>query len=102
MTWREFALVVPAQIPFALLILSGWEWLSHIVTLLLVVSAVTVIASLALVAIVLIRRLDYHFDTAIDLQPHIASAIVVAVAVMALLSGGRFLLEHFTGLQPLP
>lgn len=98
---RDLALLFPLQLPFALLVLSGWGWLSYPLSLLLVLSALAVVSSLALVAIVLFRRLDYTFGNATELQPTAAIALIAGVAVMALLSGGRFLLEHLLGVSPL-
>jgi uncharacterized membrane protein len=99
---RELPLLIVAQLPFALLALSGWGWLSLPMTLLLLLSALAVISSLALVAIVLFRRLDYSFAGASELQQTASLAVMLAVILMASLAGGRFLLEHYTGVQPLP
>lgn len=100
--WRDLIVVLPAQLPFALLVVSGWGWLSAPLTVGLVLAAVAVLSVLALVAIVLIKRLDYTFDGAGDLHAHATAAIVVAVAIMGVLASGRFLLEHMTGIQTLP
>lgn len=100
--WRDLPIAVAAQVPYALLALSGWGSLAFPLTMLLVIAAVTVVASLALVAIVLLRRLDYSFATVTDLHQVASLAVVAAVIVMAGLSGGRFLLEHVTGVRALP
>jgi hypothetical protein len=60
-----------------------------------------VVSTLALVAIVLLRRIDFTFDGFSDIQTVASMAVVSGIAVMALLSGGRFLLEHLLGLPPL-
>jgi hypothetical protein len=83
------------------LVLSGWRWLAFPLSLLLILAAVTVVSSLALVAIVLFRRLDYTFGQASELQPVAAMALIAGVAIIAFLSGGRFLLEHLLGVPPL-
>ena len=101
LTWRDLGILLPAQAPFALLVLSGWGWLSAPLTVGLVMAAVAVLTTLALVAIVLFKRLDYSFDGAGELHAHATAAMIVAVAAMALLASGRFLLEHVTGIQTL-
>ena len=102
LTWRDFGVVLPMQLPFVLLILSGWAGLSAPLTIGLVMASLAVLSTLALVAIVLIKRLDYSFDGVGELHAHATVAIVVAIAIMAMLAGGRFLLEHVTGIQTLP
>jgi len=102
LTWRDFGVVLPMQLPFVLLILSGWAGLSAPLTIGLVVASLAVLSTLALVAIVLIKRLDYSFDGVGELHAHATAAMVVAIAIMAMLAGGRFLLEHVTGIQTLP
>jgi len=101
-TWRDLGIVLPMQLPFVLLILSGWAWLSAPLTIGLVMASLAVLTTLALVAIVLIKRLDYSFDGIGELHAHATAAMVVAVAIMAMLASGRFLLEHITGIQTLP
>ncbi len=99
---RDLLLVLPAQIPFILLVLSGIGWLAFPMTLLLVLAALLVLSSLALVAIVLFRYIDCTFTKSSELQGVATLAIVVAVIAMAALSGGRFVLENVMNLQPLP
>jgi hypothetical protein len=60
-----------------------------------------VLTSLSLVAIVLFKQIDYTFVKATDLQSTAATAVLTALAIMALLSGGRFFLEHLLGIPPL-
>jgi hypothetical protein len=102
LTWRDLPVLILAQAPFLVLVIAGWGWTAPVLTVLLVLAAVFVIGALALIAIVLIRRLDYTFERIGDLQTTATSAIFVAVVLMGLLSGSRFLLEHFVGLQTLP
>ena len=102
LTWRDLAILLPAQAPFALLVVSGWGWLSAPLTVGLVLAALAVLTTLALVAIVLFRRLDYSFDGIGELHSQATAAMIVAVSIMALLASGRFLLEHVTGIQTLP
>lgn len=99
--WRDLAVVVPLQAPFMSLVLSGWAWLYAPVALFLLLSAIAAVASLALVAIVLARRLDFGFDTAAELRPVVAAALAVGIIVMVSLSAGRFLLERLLGVSPL-
>jgi len=99
---RDLMLVVPAQIPFIALVLSGAGWLAFPMSLLLVVAALSVLSSLALVSIVLFRYIDCTFTKPSELQGVATLAILVAVVVMAGLSGGRFVLENVLNLQPLP
>jgi hypothetical protein len=100
--WRDLGVILPAQMPFVLLVLSGRAWLSAPLTIGLVFAALMVLTALALVTIVLIKRLDYSFDGIGELHTHASVAMIVAVAIMAMLAGGRFLLEHVTGIQTLP
>lgn len=98
---RDVPLLLTAQIPFVALALSGAGWLAFPLSLLLVIAAVIVISSLALVAIVLFRRLDATFDTVRELHGVATAAVLAGVAVMASLSGARFLLEHLLNIQSL-
>lgn len=99
--WRDLALLVPVQAPFLLSVAVGPGVLWFPTMLLLLLAAVTAVSTLALVTIVLLRRLDFTFDRFGDVQPVAATAVLTAVAVMATLSGGRFLLERLLGLPPL-
>jgi uncharacterized membrane protein len=98
---RDFVFLLPVQLPFIALALSGIELLAFPMTLFLVIAAVLVLSSLALVAIVLFRYQDCSFSHPGELQPTATAALFTAIAVMALLSGGRFMLEHLLNLQPL-
>lgn len=99
---RDIAVLIPSQIPFVLLVVSGWGWLAEPLTVGLVIAALGVLSALGIIAIVLLKRLDYSFDNAADLHAHATSAMLLAVIVMAALASGRFLLEHVTGIQTMP
>ncbi|MCC6791704.1 MAG: DUF2085 domain-containing protein [Thermomicrobiales bacterium] len=98
---RDLALLLPLQVPFALLVLSGSAWLWLPIAGILICSAVAVVSSLALVSIVLFRRLDYSFDRLADVHRVATHAVLAGITIMALLSGGRFALERLLGLPPL-
>ena len=98
---RDFLILLPAQIPVVAIVLSDASWLAFPMTLLLVFSAVIVISSLALIAIVLFRYRDCTYSHPTELQGTATAALLTAIAVMALLSGGRFLLEDLMNIQPL-
>jgi hypothetical protein len=70
-------------------------------TLALLVSAVAVFAVMALVTLVLVRRLDNSYDSAADVQVEATAALFIALAVIALLAAVRFLFERHFGPSPL-
>jgi len=98
---RELGLLLLLQLPFALLARSGLGWLYVPISTVLLVSATTVVASLMLVIVVIVRHGDRVFTRAAQLQVPATLALILGIAVMAALAGGRFWLEHVTHTPPL-
>lgn len=101
LTGRQLALLIPLQFPFALLVMSGWAWLYVPLSMLMLVAAVTAVASIAAVMLVLFKRVEGTFAEARQFEGYAAGAIVIAVLAMASISGARFLLERVLGIPPL-
>jgi uncharacterized membrane protein len=93
----EIALIVALQAPFAAICLFGPGILFAPVVVFLLVAAVGALTSIMLSAVVLFRRTDCTFQRAEELQASAFIALIIAVGVMFLFSGGRFLLEHYAG-----
>jgi len=93
----EIALIVALQAPFAAVCLFGPGILYAPVVVFLLVAAVGALTSIMLSALVLVRRTDSTFVRAADLQASAFVALILAVGVMFLFSGGRFILEHYAG-----
>ena len=94
---RELVVLVIAPAPLLLLIVSAPGWLYGPISIVLIVGALAVLAAVALIAIVLFRRLDYAFTSPAQLQPLMVQAILIGVVAMASLAGGRFLVERMLG-----
>lgn len=97
----EVMLLAALQAPVAALALSGAGWLYGPIAVALLVSAATVLGSLMLVVVVLLRRAEGTFGTVRQVQESAAVAFLLGLLVMAGLAGGRFLLEGLTGAPPL-
>lgn len=97
----EVVAIAALQTPFALLALSGSSTLYVPMTLLLIVSATVVVASLVLVSAVLLRYGDRPFASPQQAQGAAAMALLIGVAVIGAMAAGRFLLERLTGTPPL-
>ena len=98
---KELLTVLAVQTPLVLAVLSGAGWLYVPVSLLLLTAATLVLGSLMLVVVVLARNGDRAFSSAGQLQIPAAVALVLAIAVMAGIAAGRFLLERVTDAPPL-
>jgi uncharacterized membrane protein len=98
----EVALLVLLQVPFAFMVASGARVLFVPVSLFLVAAAAAAIGLICLSTIVLGLGRDRTFNGMSDLQVPAAMALVAAIAVMALIAGGRFWLERSLGLAALP
>jgi uncharacterized membrane protein len=97
--WEPF-LLLALQLPLVLVILSGEGWLYGPVALLLVGTATAVVSSLALVVIVMLRYADNSFERVEQLQGYAVVALLVGIAVMAAIGGGRYALEALTNAPP--
>lgn len=100
-TGRDLAILAPLQLPFIVLVLSGWHALYVPMTIFLVLAALTVVTAIAMVTIVLVREIDCSFRGFADAQHVAAYALVAAVIVMGVLSAGRTMLERVMGVPPL-
>jgi uncharacterized membrane protein len=98
---KELAVLLALQVPFALAVLSGVGWLYAGIAVLLLLAALAAVSSLVLVAVVLVEHGDGAFTDPAQAQRPAALAVVLAIVVMAAIGGGRFLLEHLTGVPPL-
>lgn len=98
---RELAIVVALQAPFALLALSGFSVLYGPISLLLMISATVVVASLASVVIVLLRFGDRPFANPRQAQAVASGALLAGVALIGAIAVGRFVLERLTNAPPL-
>jgi uncharacterized membrane protein len=98
----EVAGLAALQVPPALLLLVRPTWLYLPIALGLVLSAVAVVSSLALVVLTILRRRENSYLRAGQLDRVGVLALLVGVAVMAVIAGGRFWLESATGVQSLP
>lgn len=97
----EVGLLVLLQLPFAVATLSGVAWLYAPLALLLLGSATAVVSSLTLVIVAVTRYGDRAFTRASQLQVPATWALLLGIAVMAAIAGGRFWLEHVTHMTPL-
>jgi uncharacterized membrane protein len=93
----EILMVVALQAPFAAVCLFGPGFLFAPVVVFLLVAAVGALTSLMLSALVLFRRTDCMFNRPAELQSSAFVALILAVGIMLLFSGGRLLLERFAG-----
>lgn len=98
----EVAVLVAIQVPPAFLVLTGRGWLFVPVAVALLLSATAVVSALALVVLTILRRRDNSYDHPTQLDGAATAALLIGIAVMALIGGGRFWLEHLTGAQSLP
>lgn len=97
---RTLLMLIAAQTPAAI-VFTGWPALWLPLTLLLLISATTVMTLLALVTLVMLFRADNSFDRPADLNEHAALALLLGVVAIALLAAGRFLFERHFGPSPL-
>lgn len=94
---RELAGVMSAAMAVCWLIAVAPGWLYAPVAIALMLSSLGVLATLALVFIVLLRQLDLSFEGIRELQPLLVQAVVIGIVAMATLSAGRLLAERFLG-----
>ncbi|MFL5760857.1 MAG: DUF2085 domain-containing protein [Thermomicrobiales bacterium] len=93
----DFAWLLLIQAPFAAACLTERGEFFVPLTMSLVLAAVLALTSLMMATLALFRRQDGTFSTVHDLHNVAFWALLVAVAIMAFFSGGRFLLEHYLG-----
>lgn len=98
---RDLTVVTALQVPLGVAVFSGAGVLFPPLAMALVVSAVAVVGSLALVVLVLVARRDRSYASVGQLQIPLTGALLVALVVMAGFAGGRVLLERLLNVPPL-
>lgn len=98
---RELAAVVALQLPLAAAVSSGEGSLYRPLAIVLLVSAVAVVGTLALVVLVLFGRRDRTYASGGQLQGLLTGALLLAVTLMAGFAAVRMLLERLVGAPPL-
>lgn len=98
---RELALVAALQVPLGIAVVSGAGILFLPLAMALVVSAVAVVGTLALVVLVLVARRDRSYRSVEQLQIPLTGALLVALVVIATFAVGRVLLERLMNAPPL-
>ncbi len=93
----DLLVIVAWQIPLALLLHTGSGWLFTPMTLLLLAAALIMITAVMLVLIVLVWHGDGAFTDPRQVQLPALLAFGLAIAVLGVLGGGRFLLERLMG-----
>lgn len=97
--WWPVALLVPV-LPVWLLLRTGWKVVFYPASLGLIAAAVTAFATLAVCAIVMLRNRDNGYRQFDQLVPLATIGVLIAVALMLAISGGRFWMEDYFHLQP--
>lgn len=90
----DLLVIAALQSPLALLLHTGSGWLFTPTTLLLLTAALTMITAVMLVVIVLVWHGDGAFSDTRQVQLPALVAFGLAIAVLGVLGGGRFLLER--------
>ena len=83
--------------PLLLLAMTGIEVLYAPVVMMLIFAAMAALSTLALVVIVILRKLEYHFTGPRQVESMVMPAVALALLIMLALSVGRTVLERFTG-----
>lgn len=96
--WRDLGLLLALEAAVALVILSRWAPLRVPLTLFLLVAAMAVMTGLAFGFVVLLGRREGRARTTRQLAGPAMVAFVVALGVLFVTAGGRFLLEALLGL----
>ena len=81
------------------IVLTAWEPLRLPLTALLITSAIAVLTGLSLAFVLLIGKRENQASTTSQLAGPASAALLIAFAVMALTSGGRFILEAAYGIS---
>ncbi len=99
--WGDLAAMTGLGLLVAVGIVVAPDWAYGLVVTMLLVSAVIVVSTVALVGLVMARRQEGRFGTFADLHWPAVTALVLGVLVMATISGARLIAEVSAGL-PLP
>lgn len=95
--WWPLALLLPC-LPTWLLLRTGSTLVFYPASLALILAAVTAFAALAVCAVVMLRNQDNVYANFAQLAPLVAVGVLIAVAILFLMGGGRFWLERTFGL----
>jgi uncharacterized membrane protein len=96
--WWVVLLLLPC-LPAWLLLRTGSRIVYYPGSVLLIVAAVVAFAALSICATVMLRNRDNSYASFREVVPVAALGVVVAVAILLALSGGRFWLERTFGLS---
>ncbi len=96
----DLGLLLAIETSAAALILTGWTLLRLPLTIMLLVAAVGVVSGLSLAFVLLLGRREARAVTTSDLAGPATIALLVALALIGGLGGGRFLLEWWLGIEP--
>ena len=91
--WRWAVELALPCVPALLLLRSDSKFFYYPVSLLLIGSAITAFAALTVCAVVMARNHDNHYGRFGQIAPLVSIGIVVAIALLLVLAGGRFWLE---------
>ena len=83
--------------PMLIVATSGIDVLYGPVVLMLILAALAALTTLSLVVIVILRKMEYRFSTAGQVEPVVAPALALALTIMLALSVGRTVVERWTG-----
>jgi uncharacterized membrane protein len=97
--YRDILAILIVASAYAAVILTGWQALWLPLTALLIASAVAVIGGLSLAFVLLVGRRENTATTTSQLAGPASVALLIAFAVMAVTSGGRFAMEAFYGIS---
>lgn len=100
--YRDLLGILSVVTLYALVILTGWEALRLPLTALLITSAVAVLTGLSLAFVLLVGRRENNATSTRQLAGPASAALLIAFAVMAVTSGGRFAMEAFYGISTTP
>jgi uncharacterized membrane protein len=93
------ALLIPVVV-YVAIVLTAWGPLRIPLTLLLMASAVTAVAGLALGFVILLARREGRATTTRELAGPATVALIAALAIIGMLGGSRFLLEAWLNIEP--
>ena len=97
--YRDLGAILAVLAVYAALVLSNWEPLRLPITALLIASAVAVLTGLSLAFVLLVGRRENQALSTVQLAAPATVALLIAFSIMALTSGGRFILEAVYGIS---
>lgn len=98
--WEPFALLLPI-IPIRLLMEFGTDFVYYPLSVLLMSSAVIAFTTLVLVTMVMLMNRENQFERFAQLRSMTAVSMVIAIAIILAIGGGRFWLESVVGVPAL-